>query len=87
MDNNRSIPAHAEGSVVTFSIKISGEAIPEEVQLMRLSVNKEINKVASAKITILDGDAATEDFPVSNNTIFVPGNEVEIFADNNFLAV
>jgi phage protein D len=41
---------------------------------------RDINKVATAQVMILDGDPATEDFKASNAEDFVPGNEIEIHA-------
>ncbi|MEM7510103.1 MAG: type VI secretion system tip protein VgrG, partial [Bacteroidota bacterium] len=80
MANNRTIPVNAQGAVVTFTLKINGDKIPQTVQVLRLSVQKEINKISLAKVVVLDGDAASEDFPVSNEELFVPGNMLEIFA-------
>jgi len=38
------------------------------------------NRIAAARLTYIDGAAATGDFPLSNSDTFVPGKEVEILA-------
>src|SRR5690606_38330041 len=42
-------------------------------------ISKEINKIPSAKVFIYDGDAANQDFPISNSAEFIPGAEIEIY--------
>ncbi len=80
MPNERVIPSNANASVLTFTIKIDGEAIPTTIKVRQLIVSKELNRITSAKLVILDGDPATEDFPVSNEELFIPGKDIEIYA-------
>lgn len=62
----------------TFSIKIEGEQIPVDVQVRKLLVIKEVNKIPSVRLTITDGDPSTRDFKVSDGDKFIPGKNIEI---------
>ncbi|MEX2512684.1 MAG: type VI secretion system tip protein VgrG [Cyclobacteriaceae bacterium] len=66
--------------LVTFTIKINEEAVPEEFGIISIVVIKEINKIPSANILIQDGSASKQDFEVSNQELFIPGNEIEILS-------
>ncbi|MFY0629715.1 MAG: type VI secretion system tip protein VgrG [Flavobacteriaceae bacterium] len=68
------------GGLVTFSIKVKGSAIPDVIQIRAIEVEKGVNKISTAKISIIDGDASLESFNVSSSNIFVPGNELTIEA-------
>ena len=78
MPEERIIPAVE--SVAEFRIKISGEELPRTVEVVAVHVSKLVNKIATAKFIILDGNVAENDFPLSNGELFKPGNEVEISA-------
>ncbi len=64
--------------VVSQTILVNGAALSNEIGIFQISVNKTFNKVASAKIVLLDGSASDRDFPLSNDDQFKPGNEVTI---------
>src|SRR3954463_3843578 len=66
--------------LVSFSIKIGGEAISKIYGIVSIVVNKEINKISSANIIIQDGSASKQDFEISNEDTFIPGKEIEILA-------
>ncbi|OUM06833.1 type IV secretion protein Rhs [Pseudomonas syringae] len=68
----------SEGSVVSFTVKINGTAIPGNYPVSAIRVEQMINRIATATITLLDGSAADEGFPVSASASFVPGNDVSI---------
>jgi Rhs element Vgr protein len=61
-------------------VKVQGQAVPREHQLLSATVIKEVNRVAAARLVYLDGSASASDFPLTNGTLFVPGSEVEILA-------
>jgi Rhs element Vgr protein len=73
------IPSTSSG-LVTFTIKINEEAIPEDVGVLSVVVTKEINKIPAATVFIQDGSASKQDFEVSNQKLFIPGNEIEILS-------
>lgn len=78
MPEERLIPAVE--SVAEFRIKIGGEEIPRTVEVLSVHVSKIVNRISFAKIVLLDGDAASGDFELSNKELFIPGNELEIAA-------
>ncbi|MEO1418153.1 MAG: type VI secretion system tip protein VgrG [Bacteroidota bacterium] len=80
MANEVLIPAEGSASVVTFLVKIDGEAIPQTFEVSTLAVTKEVNRIPRAKVILIDGDAAAADFPASNEELFIPGKEIELFA-------
>ncbi len=53
--------------------------MPGRVSVYGLSVSKEVNRIPYAKVLIVDGDVAAQDFEISNEAWFVPGNTLEIF--------
>ena len=77
---NRLIPTTRPTDLVTFTIKVEGTEVPRTILIQSIVVQKEINKIPGAKIMILDGEPALEDFEVANQELFVPGKEIEIFA-------
>lgn len=72
------IPTPQPSDVVTYAILIDGEEIPATIKAISMIVNKEVNKITTARIRIKDGDVAKRDFPISNEAYFVPGKEIEI---------
>ncbi|WP_338864546.1 type VI secretion system tip protein VgrG [Myxococcus stipitatus] len=78
MPEERSLPipaGHRE-----FTVKVNGEAAPREHQLLSVSITRMVNRLPSARLSYLDGAAASSDFPVSNGDLFIPGSEIEILA-------
>lgn len=78
MSEERTIPTPARADIVTFTILVDGTALPREISLLGIHIIKEVNRIPYARVIVRDGDAAAEDFPVSNEDYFVPGNEIEI---------
>lgn len=63
---------------VFHRIKINGQPISTDIKLVSLSVIRTINKVAHAQIVLTDGDAAQQNFQLSDQATFIPGNEIEV---------
>jgi len=80
MPNRRTIPTPQNPDLITLTIKSEGVAIPDEFQILSVSVNKEVNRISSARIILSDGDAANGDFPASNADMYIPGKKIEIKA-------
>ncbi len=68
------------GGVITLSVKVNGNSIPDEISVMSAEVEKQVNRIAIAKITIIDGQASTGTFIASSSDTFVPGAELTIEA-------
>ena len=64
--------------LVTYDILSDGESVDPAFQILSLTVNKEVNRIPTAKIVIRDGDAAKEDFEISNKDFFIPGKKIEV---------
>ena len=75
--------------LVTLTIKTEGKAIPDILDIQSVHIEKGVNRVSMAKISIIDGNASTGEFEASSSADFVPGNEVTIEAgydsDNKLL--
>ncbi|MEM6801918.1 MAG: type VI secretion system tip protein VgrG [Bacteroidota bacterium] len=80
MNNDVLIPANGTASVVDYIIRIGGEELPATFMVRSIVVSKEINRIARAKIILLDGDVAEGDFPLSNEELMLPGGEIEVLA-------
>ncbi|WP_167612497.1 type VI secretion system tip protein VgrG [Maribellus sediminis] len=80
MPETRVIPTARSADLVTFKILIEGEELSSIYQVLSIAVQKEINRIPWAKIVLLDGDPAQQDFVLSNESFFVPGKEIEIKA-------
>ncbi|TMI69820.1 MAG: type VI secretion system tip protein VgrG [Bacteroidetes bacterium] len=80
MANDQSIPQNVKGASVTFTVKIAGQAIPATIEVYSMNVIKEANRVPSARLTLLDGDPAKQKFQVSDEALFIPGKQIELFA-------
>ena len=64
--------------VLSQKILIDGSAISNEVRVYAITIIKQFNKIATAKIVLLDGNAANREFALSNDDLFKPGHEIEI---------
>ncbi|MGS0754994.1 phage late control D family protein [Roseateles sp. GG27B] len=78
MPAERTLPIAAEHR--EFTVKVDGEAVPREHALQALSVTAAANRIATARLTYVDGAAGQGDFPLSNKPLFAPGAAVEISA-------
>ena len=85
MAGERTIPQPAKGSTVTFTVKSNGQAVPKTMEVSGFTVVREVNRIPWAQVTLIDGDAATEDFKASNADFFVPGRELELWAGSLYI--
>ena len=79
----------AEGDIIhtskssdlaTHKILLSGQELSKKYQVKTISVEKEVNRIASARIVLIDGEPSKRDFELSNEDLLIPGAEVEITA-------
>lgn len=80
MSNERIIPSDQPKSVCTFTILSDGSSVPSTWHVLSIVVYKEVNRIPSATIILIDGDVATETFEISNSDDFKPGRKIEIKA-------
>jgi Rhs element Vgr protein len=73
------------GGIATFAVKVNGSAIADELSVLSIHIEKKVNRIASAKIIILDGEPNMGKFDASSSSTFVPGATISIEAgyDNN----
>lgn len=67
--------------VISFDIFIEGSKIADTIEIKEISIVKEVNKIASATIVILDGGAigvSNAGFDNSEGDDFVPGKKIKI---------
>ncbi|MEJ7559217.1 MAG: type VI secretion system tip protein VgrG [Pedobacter sp.] len=80
MPDERTIPSDASISVCTFTMLSDGHKVSRTYQVLSIIVNKEVNRMPSASIIIIDGEPSKASFEVSNTPDFEPGRELEIKA-------
>ena len=78
MPAERTLPTAAEHR--EFTVKVDGQPVPKEHAMQAASITAAVNRIASARLTYVDGAAGEGDFPLSNLDLFKPGASVEILA-------
>lgn len=73
-------PREGADGVVRLTILSDREAVPDDVQILSVTVNHAINSIPVAEIIAADGDMASGTFSVSEGKIFRPGAAVQINA-------
>lgn len=61
-----------------MKILSNGSQLPDAFQVVLVVVNQAFNRISSATIVVLDGQASSQDFAISDGSEFVPGAEIEI---------
>ncbi len=80
MSDERILPVNASVGNISFTVLTNGTEVPATTEILSVVTHKEANRIPFARIVIRDGNAAIEDFEISNQATFVPGTEVEIKA-------
>ncbi len=70
--------AQENTNVITFSIKVNDKVIPSQYEVISIEVNRAVNRIPFAIITLLDGEVSTRKFPINDSNTFAPGNRIEI---------
>ncbi len=78
MSIERTVPNSSVYDVVTFDINTDGNPVDPGCQVLWISVSKDVNRIPTAKVEIIDGDSALETFPISESDTFLPGKEIQI---------
>lgn len=68
------------GGVVTFTVKVGGNAVPDGMRILSVQIEKRVNRIPTATITILDGEPNTGKFDASSSSTFVPGSDITVEA-------
>ncbi len=80
MNSTGTIQTSKSADLVTFKILIEGEELSKSYEVKSITVSKEVNRIPTAQIILIDGDASERDFKLSNEDLLIPGKEVEITA-------
>jgi Rhs element Vgr protein len=65
-------------SLTTFTVKANGTALPGSFRVVAIDIQRELDRVTSARLVLQDGSAAEQAFPASEAAELVPGAEIEI---------
>lgn len=63
-----------------FTVKVDGKKIPETYEVASIHTEHRVNRIPSARITLLDGDVAERKFAASDGKLFLPGKQIEVLA-------
>ena len=66
MNNSGVIKTSKSADLITFKILIEGEELSKVHAVKSIAVTKEVNKIPTAKIVLIDGEASSRDFKLSN---------------------
>lgn len=71
---------------IEWALKSDGLPVPRlyEGALLSVLIQKEANRIPTARLVFKDGNAAKQDFELSNTTFFIPGKKIEIQAGTVF---
>src|SRR5271157_4224633 len=65
-------------SFATATILSEGSPIDPGYDLISIDIRREVNRIPSARLVLVDGDAAERRFSISDTEVFEPGKEIEI---------
>lgn len=71
-------PVSSETYLITYQVLANGSPIDSTYNVTSIHVDKEVNKISTCEIVLLDGSASKEDFPISDSSTFVPGTPIEV---------
>lgn len=80
MNNSGVIQTSKSADLVTHKLLIEGTELSGVYQVMSIVVHNEVNRIPMAQIVLTDGDAASQDFKLSNEDLLIPGKKIEIKA-------
>lgn len=80
MNNSGTIDTPKSADLVTFTVLIEGEELSATHQVKNIVVEKEINRIPFAQLAFHDGEAATQEFLLSNEDLLIPGKKIDIKA-------
>lgn len=78
MTTSTTIPTPATPDVCTIGVLVDGTEISGQFHVLTVSVTREANRIPTAVIQLLDGEASKATFEASNGDNFIPGKKIEI---------
>jgi Rhs element Vgr protein len=73
-------PLEGADGVVRVTVMSDGQAVPDSVEVISVSIEQTINAIPTAKIVVADGDMPSGTFAVSETNVFRPGAAIKINA-------
>ncbi len=80
MNNSGVIQTSKSDDLITFKVLTEGEELSKIYEVKSIAVMKEVNRIPTAKIVLIDGEASKREFALSNEELLIPGKEIEITA-------
>ena len=80
MSRSGVIQTSRSADLVTFKVISDETELPSEYEVKSIVVSKEINRIPTAQIVLIDGSASDRDFALSNEELLIPGKSIEITA-------
>ncbi|MBL4605335.1 MAG: type VI secretion system tip protein VgrG [Flavobacteriaceae bacterium] len=80
MNNSGVIKTSKSADLITFKVLIEGKELSKIYEVKSIAVTKEVNKIPTAKIVLIDGEASKREFKLSNEEFLIPGKKIEITA-------
>ncbi|WP_299607141.1 type VI secretion system tip protein VgrG [uncultured Aquimarina sp.] len=74
------IQTSKSADLITHKLLVGGNELSKKYQVKTISIEKEVNRIPTAKIILIDGEPAKQDFELSNEELLIPGAEIEITA-------
>ncbi|WP_394749658.1 type VI secretion system tip protein VgrG [Spongiimicrobium salis] len=71
-------PIQEGNTILSYTIESDGSPIPDTYGVTSISISQEINVIATAQITLRDGNAADQMFKITDAGTFEPGVKIEI---------
>ena len=72
MTDTTVIPTPSTPDVCSISLLIGGSEVSGEFNVLSASVSNELNRIPSASVQLLDGEASKQTFAASDTDHFVP---------------
>lgn len=72
------IPNPSQHDTISYEISLGGSKLDSSYEILSICIDKEVNRIPTAKILLKDGDAALGSFEISNKEDFLPGRAIEI---------
>jgi Rhs element Vgr protein len=77
---NKSTVVTKDIDLVSLVVTVGGKELGERFQLVEVEVKKEVNKIPTATVIVLDGSPHKVEFKSADSNPFKPGDEVKISA-------
>lgn len=71
-------PFNENAYKMSFTILSGGTEIPDTYEILEMRINQQLGVISEAEITLKDGEAADQTFPITDASTFKPGSKIQI---------